>query len=122
MPITYDASVKTARMTAVKTEVGTDGKLKIRDASNTVLATIPLGSGGTVSGAVWTLIASATSDSSADATGAADTSIITTSGDVTKISGLTVGAVGSGADVEIDNLNLAEGQTVTINSASITHA
>ena len=27
MPITYDASVKTARMTAVKTEVGTDGKL-----------------------------------------------------------------------------------------------
>ena len=45
MPTTYDASVKTARMNAVKTEVGTDGKLKIRDASNVVLATIPLGNG-----------------------------------------------------------------------------
>ena len=46
MPITYDASVKTARMNAVKTEVGTDGKLKIRDSANNILATIGLGSGG----------------------------------------------------------------------------
>ena len=120
MPITYDASVKTARMNAVKAEVGTDGKLKIRDASNVVLATIPLGSGGTVSGAVWTLIPSPTSDSSADATGTADNAIITTSGDVTKSSGLTVGT--SGADINLDNLSIAAGQTVTINSASITHA
>ena len=120
MPITYDASVKTARMNAVKTEVGTDGKLKIRDASNVVLATIPLGSGGSVSGVVWTLIASPTSDSSADATGTAANAIITTSGDVTKISGLTVGT--SGADINLENLSIAAGQTVTINSASITHA
>ena len=120
MPVTYDASVKTARMTAVKTEVGTDGKLKIRNSSDTVLATIPLGSGGTVSGAVWTLIESAASDTSADATGTAANAIITTSGDVTKVSGLTVGT--SGTDIVLDNLSIAAGQAVTINSASITHA
>ena len=120
MPIAYDASVKTARMTAVKTEVGTDGKLKIRSSSNTVLATIPLGSGGTVSGAVWTLIASVTSDTSADATWTAANAIITTSDDVTKISGLTVWT--SGADINLDNLSISSWQAVTINSASITHA
>ena len=120
MAIIYDNAVKTARMNAVKTEVGTDGKLKIRNSSNVVLATIPLGSGGTVSGAVWTLIVSPTSDASADATGIAANAIITTSGDVTKISGLTVGT--SGADINLDNLSIAAGQTVTINSAAITHA
>lgn len=119
MAVTYDASVKTARMTAVKTEVGASGKLKIRDASNNILATIRLGAGGSVSGAVWTFISSATSGTASGA-GTAANAIITTSGDESKITGLTVGT--SGADVILDNLVIASGQTVTITSATLTHA
>jgi len=119
MAVIYDASVKTARMTAVKTEVGASGKLKIRDSANNILCTIGLGAGGSVSGAVWTFIASATSGSASGA-GAAHNAIITTSADASKVTGLTVGT--SGADVILDNLVIASGQTVTINSGTLTHA
>ena len=120
MPVIYDTETKAARMNATKSEVGTDGKLKIRDSSDVVLLTIPLVAGGSVTGAVWTLIAPPASDISADATGTAANAIITTSDDVTKISGLTVGT--SGTDIVLDNLSIAAGQVVTINSAIITHA
>lgn len=120
MAIIYDASVKTARMDATKAAVGTNGKLKILDASNVVLAVLDLGAGGSVSGSVWTLIASPVSDLTADAGGTPSKAIITTSADATKVSGLTVGL--TGADINLDSLSITAGQEVKINSATITHA
>jgi hypothetical protein len=61
------------------------------------------------------------SDTSADNTGiAAAARIRTASGGTDVVTGLTVGT--SGTDIVLDNLNIATGQTVSINSAAITHA
>lgn len=121
MAVTYPTAVKTARMQAVLTALGASGKLEIGTAGMaSILAVIPLGSGGSVSGAVWTLISGATSDPSADNSGVAAAARIRTSGDVDIVTGLTVGT--SGADINLDSVNITAGQTVTINSATITHA
>lgn len=121
MAITYPMAVKTARMNATKTALGASGKLEIGTAGMAlVLATIPLGSGGTVSNGVWTIIASATSDPAADNSGTPAAARIRTSGDVDIVTGLTVGL--SAADVILDSLSITAGQEVKINSATITHA
>ena len=121
MALTYTTAVKTARLNAVKTALGTDGKLEIGTTGMaSILATIPLGTGGTVTNDVWTLIASATSDTAADNTGTAAAARIRTSADVDIATGLTVGL--SGQNINLDSLSLTAGQTVTINSATITHA
>ena len=120
MAVTYTTAVKTARMQAVLTALGASGKLEIGTAGMaSVLATIPLGSGGSVSNGVWTIISSATSDTSADASGTAAAARIRTSGDVDIVTGLTVGT--SGQDINLDSVSITAGQTVTINSATITH-
>ena len=121
MAVTYTTAVKTARMEAVKTALGASGKLEIgTTAMGSVLATIDLGSGGSVTNGVWTLIASATSDTSADASGTAAAARLRTSSNTDIVTGLTVGT--SGADIVLDSTNITAGQTVTINSATITHA
>lgn len=124
MAITYSTAVKTARMTAVRDQIDGGagaGKIKIRDSGNVVLATITLGDpSGTVTNDVLTLSGFPRSDTSADAAGTAANAIITDSSDVTVVSGLTVGT--SASDIILDNLNIALGQTVTLNSATITHA
>ena len=120
MAVTYPTAVKTARMQAVLTALGASGKLEIGTAGMaSILAVMPLGSGGSVSGAVWTLISGATSDT-ADNSGVAAEARIRTSGDVDIVTGLTVGT--SEADLNLDSVNITAGQTVTINSATITHA
>jgi len=124
MAVTYSTAVKTARMTAVRDQIDAGsgaGKLKIRNSSNTILATITLGDpSGTISGAVLTLSGFPRSDTSADATGTADNAIITDSDDTTCISGLTVGL--SGSDINLDSLSITAAQTVTLSSATLTHA
>lgn len=128
MTVTYSAAVKTALMTAVRDQIdagGAAGKLEICSvAYASVLATITLGySGattGTVSGSVLTLAGFPRSDTSADATGTAAVARIRTSANVDVITGLTVGL--SGSDVNLDSLSITAGQTVTINSATFTHA
>ena len=128
MAITYSTAVKTARMTAVRDQIdagGAAGKLEICSAAYaSILATIPLGysgaSTGTVSGAVLTLSGFPRSDTSADNTGTAAIARIRTSANVDVITGLTVGL--SGSDINLDSLSITAGQTVTINSAAITHA
>lgn len=124
MAVTYSAAAKTNRMTAVRDLIDAGsgaGKLKIRNSSNTVLATIMLGDpSGTVSGSVLTFSGFPRSDTSADATGTADNAIITDSDDTTVVSGLTVGL--SGSDLNIDNLSINATQTVTLSSATLTHA
>jgi hypothetical protein len=93
MPIIYPDNVKSARMTAVKTALGTDGKLEVGSTGMTVLiAEVPLGTGGTVSSAgVWTLVASAVSDPAANATARASEARLRSSVNEDVVTGLTVG-------------------------------
>jgi len=115
-------------MTAVRDQIdagGAAGRLEIGTAGMaSILATITLGysgaSTGTVSGSVLTLAGFPRSDTSADNTGTAAAARIRTSASADVITGLTVGL--SGSDINLDSLSITAGQTVTINSAAITHA
>jgi len=125
MAVTYTTAVKTARMQAVADQIdagASPGKLKIRDASDVVLATLILADPcGTAASGVLTIdFSPAISDTSADATGTATNAIITDSSDTTVVSGLTVGT--SGTDIVIDNTSINIGQTVTVTAGTITHA
>lgn len=125
MAVTYTNAVKVARMAAVVSQAGTTAVLEIgTSAMGTVLATINLGNpiAGAATGAgVLTLSGFPRSDTSADATGTAATARIrTATGGTDIITGLTVGT--SGSDINLDSLSITTGQTVTINSAVITHA
>lgn len=121
MPVTYATAVKTARITATRDHFA-NGTLEILTAADAVLATFGLASdGGSVSGAVWTLALDA-GTVTATGTGTAAKAQIKTSGGTANLTGLTVGVSGSGADVIVDNASIATGQSVTLSSATITHA
>jgi hypothetical protein len=126
MAVTYSTAAKDARMSAVVSTIGTSGKLKILTAADAVLVTFTLAAtAGTVTGGVLTFsdangATAGILNATASASGVAAKAIYTTSADVTVISGLTVGT--SGTDLIIDNTNIASGQSVTVNSATITHA
>lgn len=124
MSINYPTAVKNARLDAVTTAAGTTAVLEIGTTSMaSVLATIALGNpiASGASGGVLTLSGFPRSDTSADNTGtAAAARIRTASGGTDIITGLTVGT--SGADINLDSLSITAGQTVTISSATITHA
>ena len=124
MAVTYTTAVKTARMAAVNTAIGTAGVLEIgTSAMASILATIPLANpAGTVSNGVLTLTMPR-SDASADNTGVpAVARIRTASGGTDIITGLTVTLIGGGGDVQLDSLSITAGQNVTVNSATLTHA
>lgn len=123
MAVTYTTAVKNARLSAVVSQIGSTGVLEIGTTGMaTVLATIALdATAGTASGGVLTFSGFPKSDTSADATGtAAAARIRTATGGTDTITGLTVGL--SASDIILDSLSITAGQTVTINSASITHA
>lgn len=125
MAVTYSNAVKVARMAAVVTAAGSTAVLEIGTAGMaSILATITLGNpiAGAATGAgVLTLSGFPRSDTAADASGtAAAARIRTATGGTDIITGLTVGT--SGADINLDSLSITAGQTVTLNSAVITHA
>lgn len=124
MSVTYTTAVKNARLDAVTTAIGTTGVLEIGTAGMaSVLATINLGNpaAAAASGGVLTFSGFPRSDTSADATGtAAAARIRTATGGTDIVTGLTVGT--SGTDIVLDNTSINITQTVTINSATITHA
>jgi hypothetical protein len=123
MAVNYTTAVKNARLDAVVTAIGSTGVLEIGTTSmGTVLATIALGNpAGTSTGGVLTFSGFPRSDTSADATGtAAAARIRTSSGGTDIVTGLTVGT--SGSDINLDSVSITAGQTVTITSATITHA
>ena len=125
MAVTYSTAAKNARLDAVAAliDAGAAGKLKIRDASNVVLATFTLAdpcAAGAASGILTFDFDPDISDTSADASGTAANAIITDASDTTVISGLTVGT--SGTDIVLDSVSITVRQTVTLTSASITHA
>lgn len=119
MAVTYDATVKTARITATRDAVA-NGSLEILTSGDSVLATFGLdAAGGTISGSVWTLVFDA-STVAASGTGTAAKAQIKNSGGTARITGLTVGT--SGSDINLDNTSINSGQNVTLSSATITHA
>jgi hypothetical protein len=126
MAVIYRTATKTNRMNAVVTDIGASGKLKLFTSADVLLATFTLAAtAGTVSGTVLTFsdangAAAGILSTTAVAAGVAAKATVTTSADVDIITGLTVGA--SGADLILDNPNLAASQSVTMNSATITHA
>jgi hypothetical protein len=122
MAVTYTTAVKNARLSAVVTAIGTAGKIEIGTAGMaSILAVIDLGNpAGTVSGGILTFSGFPRSDTSANASGTAAAARIRDSGNTDIVTGLTVGT--SAADIILDSVAITAGQTVTLNSASITHA
>lgn len=126
MAVTYSTAVKTARMEAVVAAIGTSGKLVFMTSADAVVCTFTLAAtAGTVTAGVLTFSdANGGTAGILNTTGSADGVVakakITTSADVNVITGFTVGT--SSADFIIDNTNVAVGQSVTVTSASITHA
>jgi hypothetical protein len=122
MAVTYTTAVKNARMDAVATAIGNAGKLEIGTSGMaSTLATITLNSPAApaASGGVLTLFSTAKT-ATAGAGGTAAAARIRTSANADIITGLTVGT--SGSDVNLDSTSISVGQTVQINSATITHA
>ena len=120
---TYDSVVKADRMTATRDAVA-DGTLEIQAANDDVLAIFVLTlAGGSVTDAVWTLAfdSNSTTGEAAASTGTTATKArIKNSGGTARITGLSVGTTGSA--INLDNTSIASGQTVTISSATFTHA
>lgn len=121
MAVNYSTTVKNARLDAVVSAIGSAGYIEIGTAGmGTVLATINLANpAGTASGGVLTFSGFPRSDTSADASGTAAAARIRASGAVDVVTGLTVGT--SGTDIVLDTTTIAAAQTVTLNSATITH-
>jgi hypothetical protein len=124
MAVTYTNAVKIARMAAVVAQAGTTATLEIGTTGMaTVLATFTLDNpiAGAATGAgVLSLTGFPKSDVSADNTGTAAAARIRTGGTTDIITGLTVGL--AAADIILDSLSITAGQTVTLSSATITHA
>jgi hypothetical protein len=124
MAINYRASLKTTRMNDVKTDIDVGagaGYIEICSAAYaSVLATITLSDPcGSVTGDVLTLTMPK-SDTSADATGTAAVARIKESAGTVIVNNLTVGT--SGTDIILTSLAITAGDTVTLSSATLTHA
>ncbi len=123
MAVTYDTTLKNTRMTDVVTAIGATGFLNIYDASNVLLATIPLANpAGTVTSGVLAFSGTPLTESSANVSGTATHADVSTAtgGTGTKvITGLTVSS--TSGDIVLSSTSIVAGQPVTITSAAITH-
>lgn len=121
MTVTYDTTMKTARMTATRDAVA-NGTLEILTSADALLATWGLdAAGGTISGAVWTLVLDAT-QITPSATGIAAKAQIKNSGGTARVTGLTVTATGGGGDIQFGSTSFSTGIQQTLTSATVTHA
>lgn len=124
MAVTYSNTVKDNRMTQVLNAIDGGagaGYIEICSAAYAaVLATITLSDPcGSVAAQALTLTMPK-SDTTADNTGTAAIARIKDSNGNIIVSGLTVGT--SGTDIVLSSLAITAGDTVTLNSAVITHA
>ena len=119
MPVNYSTAVKTDRMTATR-DYHVSGDLQILTDADAVLVTFALTNpGGTVTGDTWTL-AFTDSTVAASAPGTATKARVRNSGGTAGITDLTVGT--AAADIILGNTSIANGQNVTLSSATIQHA
>ena len=122
MSVTYTTAVKNARLDAVATQIGNAGKLEIGTTGMaSVLATFTLNSpaAGAATGGVLTF-SGFPKTVAASATGTAAAARVRKSDNTDCITGLTVGT--SSADIILDSTSITNGQNVTLNSATLTHA
>jgi hypothetical protein len=125
MAIIYTTAVKNARLDAVVAQIDAGAGAGVLQIGTTgmasILAEITLNDpSGTSSGGVLTFSGFPKSDTSANNTGTAAAARIRDSNGVDIITGLSVGTTAS--DINLDSVSITSGQTVTITSASITHA
>jgi hypothetical protein len=133
MTLQLAVAVRNALLDAIESNTGTSAILKIYDLTagapadcaaaitGTVLVTMPLPSDwmNDAAGGVKTLAGTWT-DTSADDSGTADFfRIFKTDGTTCQMQG-TVTATSGGGDMEIDNVVIAAGQTVTVTTFSLT--
>lgn len=129
MPPVYNMATKTARMTAVKTQIDAgsgNGVLVLMTAANAVLASIALQKpSGTVTNDILTfsgmpLVATATGS------GVAAKAEIRDSAGTAVVTGLTVGGTAEGTaagkDIVLNASTISTGQTVTASTESLQHA
>lgn len=131
MAIQLSTAVRNARLDAIETTIGASAILKIRTGS--VPANVATADSGSVLATFnvpsdWMAAASSGSktksgtwqDTSADATGTAGHfRIYANDGTTCHIQG-TITATGGGGDMELDNVSIASGQSVTINTFTLT--
>lgn len=131
MTLQYSAAVRNAMLDALETTVGTSAVLKIRTGaapanvaaadSGTVLVTMTLPSDWMAAAASGAKAKAGTwQDASADATGTAAHWRLYASDGTTAHAQGTVTATGGGGDLTLDNTSIAAGQSVTINTFTIT--
>ena len=117
---TYSTALKNARLQAIVSAIGASGKLFLRDESGSFVIEYTLDStAGTVSNGTLTFSGFPKSVTASGATTLASAKI-TDSSLVSVIDDMTVGT--SGADIIIDNVNITDGQQVSVLTAIINHA
>lgn len=123
MSVSYATGLKTTRMTAVISAIdsGTAGSLEIGTSGmSTVLASITLQKPSfSESSGVITMLGVPLTGTASNSGNAAAARIKNSAGAV-QISGLTVGT--TGADVIINTISVTSGQTITVQSGTITHS
>ncbi|GLC97856.1 hypothetical protein Tamer19_72650 [Cupriavidus sp. TA19] len=130
MTIGMSTALRNARLDAITTAAGANAKLRLYTATRpatggtvtTLLAECTCGStfAAAASGGVLTLNA-ITSDSAADASGTATWGRLVKS-DNTFVMDMSVGAIGSGADLEMNSNVISAGAAVSITGATLTEA
>lgn len=131
MAIKISQTVRNARLDAIETAIGVSAVLKIRtgapptnitDAdSGTVLATLNLPSDWMAAAASGSKAKAGTwQDATADASGTAAHYRIYASDGTTQHMQGTVSATGGGGDMELDNVSINAGQSVTITAFTLT--
>lgn len=130
MAIKFSTGVRNARLDSIETTISTGPLLRIYTgtppaattdaASGTLLATITLPSDWLAAASGGAKAKSGTWSASASGTGTAGYfRILESSGTTTHIQG-TVTATGGGGDMTVDNTSIANGQTITVNTFSLT--
>ena len=131
MALQYSTAVRDAQLDALETTVGTSAILRIYSgampancataASGTLLAEMTLPSDWMAAASGGTKAKSGTwSDASANAAGTAGYyRILDSTGTTCHVQG-TVTLTSGGGDMELDNTNIAVGQTITVNTYTLT--
>jgi hypothetical protein len=123
MAVTYTTAAKTARMEAVNSLIGNAGKIKGYTSGDVLVATwtLPSPSAPAASNGVLTFDIDPDINAVLATTGTITKATITTSGDTVVVSGLTVGT--SASDIIMSsNVVASTGDTVTLQTATLTHA
>lgn len=132
MALQYSVTLRNNKLDQVESTTGTSAKLQIRTGappadcaaadSGTLLAELTLPSDWMAAASAGSVAKSGTWSGTASAAGTAGHfRVKNNAGSATHIQG-TVTATGGGGDMTLDNTSIANGQTVTVNTFTITAA